>query len=51
MTRRRGLAAAAARALRALAEGFAPVCTLVGKSWALHPREGGARRSRGEPAP
>jgi 2-isopropylmalate synthase len=36
MTRRRGLAAAEDDALRALAATFAPVCTLVGKTWALH---------------
>jgi 2-isopropylmalate synthase len=37
MTRRRGVAEAADDpALRVLAECFAPVCTLVGKTWALH---------------
>jgi 2-isopropylmalate synthase len=36
MTRRRGLAAANDPALRLLAEAFAPVCTLVGKTWSLH---------------
>ncbi|MDQ3850088.1 MAG: citramalate synthase [Actinomycetota bacterium] len=36
MTRRRGLAAADDPALRILADGFAPVCTLVGKTWSLH---------------
>ena len=36
MTRRRGLAADADPALRALAGAFAPVCTLVGKTWGLH---------------
>jgi 2-isopropylmalate synthase len=36
MTRRRDTAAADDPALRLLAEGFAPVCTLVGKTWALH---------------
>src|SRR4051794_32278350 len=36
MTRRRGVAAADDPALRLLAETFAPVCTLVGKTWALH---------------
>ncbi len=37
MTRRRGLASAAEDpSLRVLAECFAPVCTLVGKTWALH---------------
>jgi 2-isopropylmalate synthase len=36
MTRRRGVAADADPALRLLADSFAPVCTLVGKTWALH---------------
>ena len=36
MTRRRGLAAAEDEALGALAASFAPVCALVGKTWALH---------------
>jgi len=36
MTRRRGVAADEDPALRVLAECFAPVCTLVGKTWALH---------------
>jgi 2-isopropylmalate synthase len=36
MTRRRGVAAADDAGLRILAEGFAPVCTLVGKTWGLH---------------
>ena len=36
MTRRRGLAADADPALRVLADCFAPVCTLVGKTWGLH---------------
>jgi 2-isopropylmalate synthase len=36
MTRRRGLAAADDEGLRVLAECFAPVCTIVGKTWALH---------------
>ena len=36
MTRRRDVAAADDSALRLLAEGFAPVCTLVGKTWSLH---------------
>ena len=35
-TRRRGAAAADDVALRGLAESFAPVCTLVGKTWGLH---------------
>ncbi|HYZ80810.1 MAG TPA: citramalate synthase [Solirubrobacteraceae bacterium] len=36
MTRRRGVAADADPALRVIAECFAPVCTLVGKTWTLH---------------
>jgi 2-isopropylmalate synthase len=36
MTRRRELAAERDPALRTLAECFAPVCTLVGKTWGLH---------------
>jgi len=36
MTRRRDVAADADPALRVLADSFAPVCTLVGKTWALH---------------
>src|SRR5947209_12624855 len=36
MTRRRGIAASDDPALRVLAECFAPVCTLVGKTWSLH---------------
>src|SRR5205823_2695392 len=36
MTRRRDTVADADPALRVLAECFAPVCTLVGKTWALH---------------
>ena len=36
MTRRRGTLADEDPALRGLAESFAPVCTLVGKTWALH---------------
>src|SRR3954449_7654710 len=36
MTRRRGMAAADDPGLRALADCFAPVCTLVGKTWRLH---------------
>jgi 2-isopropylmalate synthase len=36
MTRRRDVRAAEDPALRVLAECFAPVCTLVGKSWGLH---------------
>jgi 2-isopropylmalate synthase len=36
MTRRRGVAAEQDEALRLLADCFAPVCTLVGKTWELH---------------
>jgi 2-isopropylmalate synthase len=36
MTRRREVAAADDPALRLLADCFAPVCTLVGKTWSLH---------------
>ena len=36
MTRRKGVAAEEDEALRVLAESFAPVCTLVGKTWRLH---------------
>jgi 2-isopropylmalate synthase len=36
MTRRRGIRADKDAALRVLADSFAPVCTLVGKSWGLH---------------
>jgi 2-isopropylmalate synthase len=36
MTRRRDLTAEEDPALQVLADCFAPVCTLVGKSWALH---------------
>jgi 2-isopropylmalate synthase len=36
MTRRRGVAAGEDPALRVLADCFAPVCTLVGKTWSLH---------------
>ncbi len=36
MTRRRDVTAEADPALRVLAECFAPVCTLVGKTWGLH---------------
>jgi 2-isopropylmalate synthase len=36
MTRRRDVDAAADPGLRILAECFAPVCTLVGKTWSLH---------------
>src|SRR5918992_6270135 len=36
MTRRRDAAAEDDSALRLLADSFAPVCTLVGKTWSLH---------------
>jgi 2-isopropylmalate synthase len=36
MTRRRGIAAEEDEALRTLVASFAPVCTLVGKTWGLH---------------
>src|SRR5690349_19696662 len=36
MTRRRGITADEDPALRLLADSFAPVCTLVGKTWRLH---------------
>ena len=36
MTRRRGIEAADDPALQILADCFAPVCTLVGKTWSLH---------------
>jgi len=36
MTRRGGVAAAEDPALRTLVNSFAPVCTLVGKTWKLH---------------
>src|SRR4051794_22311549 len=36
MTRRRDSSAEADPSLRWLADCFAPVCTLVGKSWSLH---------------
>jgi 2-isopropylmalate synthase len=36
MTRRRGASADADTALTTLASSFAPVCTLVGKTWRLH---------------
>jgi 2-isopropylmalate synthase len=36
MTRRRDVPAEEDAALRVLAESFAPVCTLVGKTWSLH---------------
>src|SRR4051794_33242896 len=36
MTRRRGTSAAQDPALRLMADSFAPVCTLVGKTWRLH---------------
>src|SRR3712207_443534 len=36
MTRRRDVEAPADPGLRVLAESFAPVCTIVGKTWGLH---------------
>ena len=36
MTRRRDIRAQEDPALRVLADGFTPVCTLVGKTWSLH---------------
>jgi 2-isopropylmalate synthase len=36
MTRRRGVRADEDAALRTLADSFAPVCTIVGKTWTLH---------------
>src|SRR3712207_6396840 len=36
MTRRRGVRADEDEGLRILAASFAPVCTLVGKTWSLH---------------
>src|SRR5258708_29693576 len=36
MTRRRDASADADPALRLLADSFAPVCTIVGKTWTLH---------------
>ncbi len=36
MTRRKGVAASADEGLGVLTSSFAPVCTLVGKTWALH---------------
>jgi 2-isopropylmalate synthase len=36
MTRRRGVVASEDEALRLLADSFAPVCTVVGKTWSLH---------------
>jgi 2-isopropylmalate synthase len=36
MTRRRGIAPEEDEALRTLTASFAPVCTLVGKTWGLH---------------
>ena len=36
MTRRRDVAAEDDEALRLLADSFAPVCTIVGKTWSLH---------------
>ena len=49
MTRRRGVAADQDPALRVLADCFAPVCTLVGKTWRSSPGEGAEGRRRREP--
>jgi 2-isopropylmalate synthase len=46
MTRRRGVDADADEGLRILAESFAPVCTLVGKSSPLHVERSCASRAR-----
>ena len=49
MTRRRGVQAADDDGLRVLAESFAPVCTLVGKSSVLQAETVVAGDARGEP--
>ena len=49
MTRRRGIAAEDDPALSDLAACFAPVCTLVGKTWALHLEKVTKVSPRGEP--
>ena len=46
MTRRRDLSASEDPGLRTLAECFAPVATLVGKTWDLHLDEGAPGRPR-----
>ena len=50
MTRRRGTAAHEDPAMRGLAESFAPVVTLVGKTWDLHIQKVTRVTPRGEPA-
>ena len=50
MTRRRDVTADDDPALRMLADCFAPVCTLVGKTWALHLEKVVRVDPRGEPA-
>ena len=50
MTRRRGVEADEDRGLRTLADSFAPICTLVGKSSCLARRAGLEGDARGEPA-
>ena len=51
MTRRRDVdAPRTTTALRVLADCFAPVCTLVGKTWALHLEKVVRVEPRGEPA-
>ena len=49
MTRRRDTEAAEDEALRLLAGGFAPVVTLVGKTWGLHLEKVTKVEPRGEP--
>ena len=49
MTRRRDVAADEDPALRVLADSFAPVCTIVGKTWSLHLEKVVRGRPRGEP--
>ena len=49
MTRRRDIAAEDDAGLRLLAESCAPVCTLVGKTWALHLEKVTKVVARGEP--
>ena len=46
MTRRRDIAAADDPALQILAECFAPVCTIVGKTWRLHLDKVGAKLTK-----
>ena len=49
MTRRRDVAAEDDPALQILAECFAPVCTIVGKTWRLHLEKVVAGERGGEP--